>query len=835
MKQFLVAISFFAFFGVDLKAAIYDEDDRFEAHQVISEPDNEHLELLSRATAAMIHKSFLVKRSPAGGGTYYELQIDRAETFKTKKEKLTIDGKEVLVPWSKDERFSDQPLVSSCTGFLISSDLLLTAGHCVIDEKTRNDYYWVFDYAIDGKTNRVRTQYAEDQVYESAKFREVEDTVGVIGKKDLAVVELKRNVKDRKLPELRLDDTLPSKDDELTMVGYPYGLPQKISRNGRFIGKDGEILVRTEIDSGPGYSGAPVFNASPNKSIVEAIHNSSPISKFYNADIGFMETSKVKHGTRSNFDTRISAVKTILSDTFAGKQLLDALAKSDWDAVDKLLEKGASTQERDAQGRSALHFFMKEGRLDFAQKIIKEKSRSSLTLFDKEGKTPLHYAAESDYLKGAEWLLDKDYHGGLTHQINVQDKKGYTAYFLAKEKGSLKVAQLLSERGANKDLLPSLELRKIKDLSLGRNLCIIDAFDHARCWQAGMINPKMGDPGKFDGDLTNTFGKVRRVIATAVHTCVIKKDSDKVECISSEGEVFKLPEPFADKKVVEISSTHNAICASFSEDPKNPNARTQTECFFKRKIIDDEKFLNGRSGLQLIPSSIFVSNALYGMRMDGSFFLTKIDPQRETIDTPTTPFAHLSRKEWYGRVEGVFPYKQKNDPDVKNDLRKGHSDWPIINLRIPTTVDGTYLYTRSMDEGCVIERAPVGKTGGKLTCRNGTRGEFEGWSQPDTGYVHITKKFMVACAIDANMKQECEFTQHLDKDTGRPSSIDGRWIRINMPERATYTAIQNHTGTSIKQACSITPGGQLQCWGYDFKTFQGFGSRDLLPAEFRED
>ena len=61
-----------------------------------------------------------------------------------------------------DERFADQPVIPHpCTGFLVGPNLLLTAGHCVMERKgeiknavTRlcEEKDWIFDFNQNAKT-----------------------------------------------------------------------------------------------------------------------------------------------------------------------------------------------------------------------------------------------------------------------------------------------------------------------------------------------------------------------------------------------------------------------------------------------------------------------------------------------------------------------------------------------------------------------------------------------------------------------------------------------------------------------------------------------------------
>src|SRR3989344_6363600 len=47
----------------------------------------------------------------------------------------------------KSERFSNQLQATDCSGFLVGPDILVTAGHCVLDISECSSFRWIFDYA----------------------------------------------------------------------------------------------------------------------------------------------------------------------------------------------------------------------------------------------------------------------------------------------------------------------------------------------------------------------------------------------------------------------------------------------------------------------------------------------------------------------------------------------------------------------------------------------------------------------------------------------------------------------------------------------------------------
>ena len=53
--------------------------------------------------------------------------------------------------WCVEERFSTQPALSHCSGFLIAEDLIVTAGRCMDSMQERKNSSWVFDYHVDNE------------------------------------------------------------------------------------------------------------------------------------------------------------------------------------------------------------------------------------------------------------------------------------------------------------------------------------------------------------------------------------------------------------------------------------------------------------------------------------------------------------------------------------------------------------------------------------------------------------------------------------------------------------------------------------------------------------
>ena len=235
--------------------AIYGDDDRFEA---INHP-NQHLVEQSRSVAAMVHANKLILSETPG-------IID----FK----KSTLDEvmKNGLCP---GERYAEQYSLATCSGFLIASDTILTAGHCVENEKDCVRYKWVFDF------DNHSEHFTQNNVYSCKKVikQALVDRRRTL--KDYSIVQLDRSVVGR--PPLNYNNTgLIKSSHTLAVIGHPMGLPLKIASNGKsqkwnddekkhFLSNIFKKFwfFRANLDSFAGNSGSPVINT--NTQLVEGI------------------------------------------------------------------------------------------------------------------------------------------------------------------------------------------------------------------------------------------------------------------------------------------------------------------------------------------------------------------------------------------------------------------------------------------------------------------------------------------------------------------------------------------------------------------------------------
>lgn len=165
-------------------------------------------------------------------------------------------------PLCSDERFAEQPSGSTCSGFLIAPDLVVTAGHCVGGPSVCAETKMVFGFVADeGATSDVSTSVPVDDVYSCSEIvaRRYESSGPSIDNLDFAVLRLDRPVTDRQPVELRTTGEI-ALDVPVGVAGGYLGLPLKIAGGATVTGNSGTARFEANLDTGPGVSGGPVFN-----------------------------------------------------------------------------------------------------------------------------------------------------------------------------------------------------------------------------------------------------------------------------------------------------------------------------------------------------------------------------------------------------------------------------------------------------------------------------------------------------------------------------------------------------------------------------------------------
>ena len=144
--------------------------------------------------------------------------------------------------------------MSSCSGFLVEPNKIVTAGHCIKKDQDCARYKWVFDYKLNSATQK-EIKVSETSVYSCSKIisRKYDGVV------DYALIELDRDVTGRTPLKYRKHGNI-YREEQVFTIGHPKGLPTKIA-DGALVKKIGDNHFKTNLDSYAGNSGSAVFNA----------------------------------------------------------------------------------------------------------------------------------------------------------------------------------------------------------------------------------------------------------------------------------------------------------------------------------------------------------------------------------------------------------------------------------------------------------------------------------------------------------------------------------------------------------------------------------------------
>ena len=179
---------------------------------------------------------------------------------------LPDDGSVRIVGGGRNDRFCalnrffggrGQKRSAECSGFLVDSDLVFTAGHCLGSSPRRScaSHNWVFGYAAEGAAD-------DPSVVDSGDVYRCQEVVVVAGDgesygRDAALVRLDRPVEGR--APLRMGILGAAQDRGIVAIGYPKGLPVKVTPVGSVHGWiGGQFAAKLAVFYGN--SGGPVID-----------------------------------------------------------------------------------------------------------------------------------------------------------------------------------------------------------------------------------------------------------------------------------------------------------------------------------------------------------------------------------------------------------------------------------------------------------------------------------------------------------------------------------------------------------------------------------------------
>lgn len=216
---------------------IYGDDDRIDVYQ---ETDPERL-IWAASTCALIYTSRLNQN---GDGSWTITTPSAFSRFG--------------LPACPSEPFGSQPTASYCTGFMVGSDLIVTAGHCYNASSFAGTRFIFGFWMTDAATPRLT--FAQNEVYQGVEIISTSPS----GEYDHTLVRVDRPITAPSAqPFMIRREGAIEQGEYLGVIGHPSGLPMKIAFGNTYVRSPGTAgYFVANLDTYGGNSGSPVINAT---------------------------------------------------------------------------------------------------------------------------------------------------------------------------------------------------------------------------------------------------------------------------------------------------------------------------------------------------------------------------------------------------------------------------------------------------------------------------------------------------------------------------------------------------------------------------------------------
>uniref|UniRef100_UPI004057CA62 trypsin-like serine peptidase n=1 Tax=Candidatus Electronema sp. TaxID=2698783 RepID=UPI004057CA62 len=269
---------------------IYGTDDRVDVFQLPAGPNLNDVD----SVVALFESSNITDN---GNGT------STLQTQNFSERNFGEDGEEIRL--CAGERFRNQPIGAFCSGFLVASNIIATAGHCVNAESVTNIRF-VFGFRMRNATT-AETIINNGDIYRG---------VAIIGRQevdngaDWALVRLDRPVTNHRIVRIRRTGKIGD-TQAVHVIGHPVGLPTKFADGAVVRNNQPNDFFVANLDTYGGNSGSPVFNSDTHEVEGILVRGETDFSKQGNCIISLVCPTS---GCRGEDCTRTTEFSGLLSN-----------------------------------------------------------------------------------------------------------------------------------------------------------------------------------------------------------------------------------------------------------------------------------------------------------------------------------------------------------------------------------------------------------------------------------------------------------------------------------------------------------------------------------------
>ncbi|MDK1028861.1 MAG: S1 family peptidase [Anaerolineae bacterium] len=222
---------------IQVPPAIYDTDSRMEPFE---HTDIRLVEMANSVAVLVSEEKFFIS-----GDTLSFTNRTLNEFF--------VDDTNTPIPMCTDELFASQINPGYCTGFLISEDTLVTAGHCVTGPAPScSNMNVIFGFHMNSENSLANL--STDNLYKC------EEIISISEEFDYAIIKLNRPTGISGLIYETRDHLQQA--DPVSVIGHPSGLPLKIASNSFVLSNNfDQPKFIANLDTFRGNSGSPVINS----------------------------------------------------------------------------------------------------------------------------------------------------------------------------------------------------------------------------------------------------------------------------------------------------------------------------------------------------------------------------------------------------------------------------------------------------------------------------------------------------------------------------------------------------------------------------------------------